>query len=66
MLVTFKAKHFSVIETKKEGKHQHLSNLLFKKHFTIEIYAVKHKEAHICILKSIFLEEKWHSLMVKQ
>jgi hypothetical protein len=36
----------------------HFHNLLFKKHFTIVVYAIKYKETHICILKSTFLEQK--------
>jgi hypothetical protein len=37
----------------------HILNLLSKKYFTIVINAVKDKEAYICILKGIFLEQKY-------
>jgi hypothetical protein len=38
--------------------HTHTLNLLSKKHFTVVIQAVKDKQAYMCILKGIFLEQK--------
>jgi hypothetical protein len=48
----------TIVHQNNTHTHTHILNLLSKKYFTIVINAVKDNEAHICILKGIFLEHK--------